>query len=127
MAKLGPYFGTHTGDLKIYVDSFEAGSGSFNAFSDFEAEFAGTYQIFFYSGSLNIVIKLNDNNPTSPSGSCRLTLNDKTDAAATYRVDGQKLTLTTTLNDGPIDLYGSQGGTQIDGISGHKAWIGQSG
>ena len=65
--------------------------------------------------------------PAGSSGSCEITLNEETDNATTYRVDGQKLTFTTRLNDTPVAVYSSEGGTQIDGISGHNVWIGQWG
>ena len=58
------------------------------------------------------------------SGPCTLTLNGKTDKAATYQADSSKLTITTTLNAEPIDIYTKQSGTQVDNISGHNLWIG---
>jgi hypothetical protein len=124
MAKLGTFFGPHTGTLKIYLDSFKVGSGSFPAFEDFKAVFSGTYSVLGQSGNLMLAINLTDNNPTSTSGPCSLTLNGNTDANATYNVNGQKLTVTTALNENPVDVYTSEGGTQIDNISGHNAWFG---
>jgi hypothetical protein len=125
MATLDRYFGTHTGTLKIYIGAFQIGTGSFEAFDDFHAEFTGSYVVLGQPGTLTIGIWLNDDNPGSSSGPCEITISGKTDDAATYRVNGPKLTLTTKLNDTPVDVYGSQGGTQIDGVSGHNIWIGQ--
>jgi hypothetical protein len=127
MSKLGPYFGTHTGELKIYVGIFQIGSGSFQTFSDFQAAFAGSYTVAGQPGTFAIGIKLIDHNPASSSGQCEVTLNGNTDSAAAYQVSGPKLTITTALNDTPIDLYVSQGGTQVDNISQHNIWIGQWG
>jgi len=127
MATLGPYFGTHTGDLKIYIGIFQIGSGSFVSFDDFNAKFTGSYEVVGRPGTFTIAITLSDANPAGSSGSCEITLNEETDNATTYRVDGQKLTFTTRLNDTPVAVYSSQGGTQIDGISGHNVWIGQWG
>lgn len=51
-------------------------------------------------------------------------LNGQTDNTATYKVNGKKLTFTTSLNDTPLDIYVKQKGTQVDNISGHNIWIG---
>jgi hypothetical protein len=123
MAKLGPYFGTHTGNLIIHAGPFQVGSGHFTTFSDFEAGFAGTYSFLGQNGTLMLNIKLTDNNPASTTGPCSVTLNAATDNAGIYSADGQKLTLTTTLNNTPVQIYASGGGTQIDNISGHNVWI----
>jgi hypothetical protein len=127
MAKLNPYFGGHAGTLKIYLGPFAIGSGRFDGFDDFEAKFTGSYTIVGRAGTLTIGIKLSDDSPASPSGPCEITIGGETDSAATYLVNGQKLTLTTTLNDTPVAVYVSQGGTQIDGVSGHNIWIGRWG
>jgi len=124
MSTLEPYFGPHAGSLKIYVGVFQVGSGSFTAFSDFQAQFAGTYNAFGQSGSFAIVISLTDRNPASTSGPSQVTLNGKTDTGAKYQADGQKLTVTTTLNTTPLEIYVSEEGTQVDNISGHNIWIG---
>jgi hypothetical protein len=124
MAKLGGFFGPHDGELKIYLGDFDIGSGAFGAFSDFAAKFAGSYDALGQSGTFTINVALTDQNPTSTSGPCTITLNDKTDSAAKYQANGQKLTVTTTLNDAPFDIYPSQNGTQIDNISDHNIWIG---
>ena len=127
MAKLGTYFGTHDGDMKLYVGMFQVGSGRFNAFSDFQSEFAGTYSAFGQAGQFTIDVRLTDSSATNTSGPCTIVLNGATDAAARYQVNGQKLTIATTLNNAPIDIYVKQGGTQVDDISGHNLWIGQWG
>jgi hypothetical protein len=127
MAKLGAYFGTHAGSLEMYVGIFQVGSGTFKTFNDAEVDFAGSYQAFGQSGTFTIRIRLTDANPAATSGPCEITLNAKSDAAAKYAVDGTKLTITTKLNQTPVAIYGSQGGTQVDGISGHNLWIGQWG
>jgi hypothetical protein len=124
MAKLQPYFGPHAGTLKIYVASFDVGSGSFSAFADFQAAFAGSYDFLGQSGNFTIAINLSDQNGTSTSGPCQLTLNGQTDNTAMYKVNGKKLTFTTSLNDTPLDIYVKQKGTQVDNISGHNIWIG---
>ena len=124
MAKLGTFFGPHTGELKMWVSIFQVGSGSFSAFSDFNAAFSGTYSFLGQSGSLTLGIDLTDHDPAGTSGPCTVTLNGKTDASATYDVDGPKLTLTTALNGTPVDIYQSKGGTQVDNISGHNVWFG---
>ncbi len=124
MAKLDPYFGPHAGSLKIYVGIFSIGTGDFTAFSDFQAAFAGSYSAFGQSGTFAIAIGLTDQNPASTSGACQVTLNGKSDSAAKYQVNAQKLTITTALNDAPLDIYTNQNGTQVDNISGHSIWIG---
>jgi hypothetical protein len=110
--------------LNIYVSIFPIGSGSFTTFSDFQAKFVGSYTVAGQPGSFAIEIKLTDHNPTSTSGHCEVMLNGNMDNAATFRVSGQKLTITTHLNSTPIDVYVGQGGTQVDNISGHNIWIG---
>ena len=125
MAKLDPYFGPHTGKLSIYIGPFCVGSGSFKTFEQFKAEFAGAYAVLGQSGTVLLKIRLADAGPANSSGSCEIVLNDKTDDAAQYRVNEKKLTFTTRLNDTPIDVYRSQGGTQVDGVSGHNFWIGK--
>ncbi len=124
MATLDPYFGKHTGACKIYLSSYSVGSGNFQTFTSTQMDFAGSYQVFLISGNFTIEIKLTDNNPAAASGPCEITLNGQTDSAATYQVNGQKLTFTTNLNPTPIDIYASQGGTQVDNVSGHDLWIG---
>ena len=127
MAKLGAFFGTHTGSLKIYVGLFQVGAGSFTAFNDLEVDFAGSYEAFGQAGTFTIRIQLADGSPAAASGACQVTMNTTTDTAAKYHAKGKKLTITTTLNQTPIAIYGSQGGTQIDGVSGHNLWIGEWG
>jgi hypothetical protein len=124
MAKLGSYFEGHDGTLKIYWGPGPIGTGSFDSFSDFYAKFTGSYEIFGNPGALTISIRLTDGNPSESSGPCEITLNDKTDNAARYHVNGSKMTCDTALSNTPIDIYGKQGGTQIDGVSGHNIWIG---
>jgi hypothetical protein len=124
MANLGAYFGPHTGQKKIYVGKFAVGSGSFPSFSNFQAQFAGSYSFLFYSGTFKIALSLSDQDSASKSGPCQVTLNDQTDNAATYKVSGKKLIVTTTLNDTPLQIYPSQNGTQVDNISNHNIWIG---
>jgi hypothetical protein len=124
MATLDPYFGKHTGACKIYVGSFAIGSGNFKSFSPVQVDFDGSYQVFGTAGKFAIEIKLVNNNPGSTSGPCEITLNGQTDKAAKYQVNGQKLTFTTTLNPTPFDVYASNGGTQVDNVSGHNLWIG---
>ena len=127
MAKLSTHFGPHVGSLKIYVGFFEVGSGRFPAFSDTEAEFAGSYQVFGTAGTFNIRIRLTDNNKAAKSGPCEVTLNENVDTTAKYEVNGAKLMIATTLNSTPVAIYLNQGGTQIDNVSGHNLWIGQWG
>jgi len=124
MAKLTAYFGTHDGSQKIYVGIFSVGSGTFTVFSDPEVGFAGSYQAFGQAGSFTIDIRLTDDNPAATSGPCEVTLNAQIDSAAQYQADA-KLTIVTSLNETPVAIYPSQGGTQIDGVSGHNLWIGQ--
>jgi hypothetical protein len=126
MATLNPYFGPHAGSLTISVGFFQIGSGSFTAFSDFQANFAGSYSVVGHDGSFTLAIGLTDQNPASASGPCKITLSDKTDAAATYKVNGSKLTITTSLIDTPIDVYVQDNGTQIDNIQGQSISIKQS-
>jgi hypothetical protein len=126
MAKLGPYFGTHAGTQEIYVARWSVGSGNFTLFTDAEIDFAGSYHILLQSGIFTIRIRLTDGKPAATSGQCEVTLNGKVDSEAKYQVDGAKLTIATTLNPTPVSVYRDQGGTQIDGVSGHNLWIGQS-
>ena len=127
MAKLSTHFGPHIGSLKIYVGFFNVGSGSFTTFSDTDAEFAGSYQTFLAAGTFNIRVLLTDNNADAIAGPCEITLNESVDTTAKYEVHGAKLMIATTLNQTPVAIYLNQGGTQIDNISGHNVWIGQSG
>jgi hypothetical protein len=124
MAKLDSYFGPHTGNQKIWVGIFSVGTGTFKQFSDFKTTFDGSYNAFGQSGTFDIQLALTDNNAGAQSGPCTITLNGKTDKAATYQADSSKLTITTTLNAEPIDIYTKQNGTQVDNISGHNLWIG---
>jgi hypothetical protein len=121
MAKLQPYFGPHAGTLKIYVASFDVGSGSFSAFADFQAAFAGSYDFLgqFHDRDQSLRPKWHKYIRTVPTH-----LNGQTDNTATYKVNGKKLTFTTSLNDTPLDIYVKQKGTQVDNISGHNIWIG---
>jgi hypothetical protein len=127
MAKLGPFFGTHDGDQKIYVGVFSVGTGTFPKFSDYQASFDGSYEAFGQSGTFDIQLTLTDHDATAKSGPCSVTLNGKVDNKAKYQASAKKLTVTTALNDQPIDIYGKQGGTQVDNISSHNLWIGQWG
>jgi hypothetical protein len=124
MAGLGQYFGTHTGNLKIYVGLFQVGSGSFTSFNPTLAAFTGSYDAFGNSGTFTIAIQLL-NAQNASSGSCKVTLNDRTDTGAAYSIAGNKFSLQTDLNPTRIVIYASQGGTQFDGVSGHNLWIGQ--
>ena len=124
MAKLGQYFGPHTGTRKIYLGIFQVGSGNFPNFSDFQAEFNGSYAALGHSGTFKIRLKLTDQNAGNTSGPCQVTLNGKTDKAASYKADAQKLTIKTSLNDSPLQIYKRQNGTQVDHISDHNIWIG---
>jgi len=124
MARLGQYFGPHTGRRKLYLGIFPVGSGSFPNFSDFEAEFDGSYSAFGHSGTFKIGLKLTDQNAGSTSGPCQVTLNGKTDKTASYKVAAQKLIIKTSLNDSQLQIYKSQNGTQVDHISDHNIWIG---
>ncbi|TMI99149.1 MAG: hypothetical protein E6G97_23620 [Alphaproteobacteria bacterium] len=124
MAQLNPYFGPHTGTLKIYVGIFRVGQGSFEDFKQFQTSFDGSYNAFGQSGTFDIKLLLSDQNAGAAHGPCAITLNGKTDSAAQYQTDNEKLTITTALNDTPIVIYRSQNGTQVDGISGHNLWIG---
>jgi len=127
MVKLSGYFGGHAGTMKIYVGIFEVGSGTFTVFSDSEIDFVGSYHAFGQAGTFSIRIQLADGNPAATSGRCSVTLNAATDSVAKYHADSTRLTINTTLNPTPVLIYGSQGGTQIDGIPGHNLWIGQWG
>lgn len=124
MVGLDQFFGTHTGDLKIYLGLFKVGSGSFTSFNSNLAAFSGSYNAFGSSGTFTIEVQLL-HAQNAPSGTCRVTLNNSTDASAAYTVAGDKFSLQTNLNPTPIDIYVSQGGTQLDGVSGHNLWIGQ--
>ncbi len=124
MAKLGPYFGGHTGTLKIYVGFFPVGSGQFAAFSDYQAKFKGSYQFAGQSGTFSIEIKLTDQNAQSATGPCSINLNGNADNAATYQTSNGKLTVTTALNAAAMDIHVKDGGTQVDNISGHNIWFG---
>lgn len=124
MVGLDQYFGTHTGNLKIYVGLFKVGSGSFTSFNSNLAAFTGSYNAFGSSGSFTIAVQLLHAQNGS-SGTCKVTLNNSTDTSAAYTAAGAKFSLQTNLNSTPIDIYVSQGGTQFDGVSGHNLWIGQ--
>ncbi len=126
MTTLDPYFGTRTGELKIYMGFFEVGSGRFKAFTSLQAEFMGSYTVLGYSGTVAIALKLGGRKRASASGPCRLSLNDRTDDAARYQVNGEKLRLVTELNESPIDIYVHRGGTQIDNVLGYNLWIGKA-
>ena len=124
MAKLTTYFGPHSGVLRVYVGMFKVGSGEFSSFDDFHAAFSGSYKVFGKSGTLSLDVKLTDQQPDSTSGACEINLNNQTDNSAQYHVGDEKLTLTTKLNQTPIEVYVAQGGTQFNGVSDHNLWIG---
>jgi hypothetical protein len=124
MAMLIPFFGTHGDDLKIYVARFPIGAGKFQSFSDFEITFIGSYTAFFQVHPLSLAIKLTDQDPNASSGPCIMTVNDNVDRSATYNTNNRKITFKTRLAQTSIDVYRSQGGTQVDGLDGHNAWIG---
>jgi hypothetical protein len=124
LAILGPFFGSQSGNLTIYVAHFPIGTGTFQAIDRFQARFSGSYKTFFQTHPLNLMIKLSDQDASSASGPCQITFNDKVDTSATYKTSRGKITFSTSLAQSPIDVYRSQGGTQIDGLDGHDAWIG---
>jgi hypothetical protein len=124
MSTLNPYFGPHSGMLKIWLGIFQVGTGTFAAFSSFLADFSGSYSALGHSGTFAIEINLTDQNNSSAAGPCQIKLNGQTDANATYQIANQKLIITTALNSTPIDIYPSNNGTQVDNISGHNIWIG---
>jgi len=124
MAKLGPFFGPHTGQLQIWVGPFDVGSGSFPAFGDYQAQFDGSYSAFGQSSTFKMALSLTDQNAQNTSGPCQVTLNNQTDNAARYQVSAPKLVITTTLNDAPLEIYPNQNGTQVDNVSSHNIWIG---
>jgi hypothetical protein len=121
--ELAKYFGDRTGTLKIYLGFFSVGWGTFTTFTDTQMTFSGSYDAFGQSGTFTLSIQL-PNQPT-PSGTCELTLNTKSDNAAQYQTAGNVLMLVTTLNPTPIKIYPNHGGTQVDGVSGHNFWIGE--
>ena len=124
MASLAAYFGSHSGDLAIYVGPFSVGTGRFTTFGDFLAVFTGSYDFLGQHGTIAIGIKLSDQASGESSGTCEITLNKETDAAATYSVKGHKITFKTKLNATAVDIYQYKEGTQIDHVSGHNLWIG---
>ena len=124
MAKLGPFFGPHDGQMRIFAGLFQVGSGTFTQFADYQVGFSGTYSFLGQNGAIILQLQLTDANPTSQSGPCSISINNQSDNAATYNVAGQQLSITTTLNSTPVTIYSSQNGTQINNISGHNAWIG---
>jgi len=69
-------------------------------------------------------IKLSDQAINAGSGSCQIIVDDKVDNSARYQTEDKKITFSTSLAQSRIDVYRSQGGTQIDGLDGHNAWIG---
>jgi hypothetical protein len=124
MAKLDSYFGAHTGNLSIYVDRAKLGTGAFSQFGPFAATFSGSYRFLWKSGAVDIHVELTNQNAGEVSGPCTITLNGQTDNAAKYQTGNGKLTIVTALNTTPIEIYGSEGGTQADNVSGHNLWIG---
>jgi N-acetylmuramoyl-L-alanine amidase len=125
VATLDPFFGTHDGDLKVYVSGFPIGEGTFQSFTHFKANFLGSYRTFFQVNPLHLVINLTDQKADAASGPCEIGVNNDVDSTATYHASAEKITFQTKLAPSPIDVYRSQGGTQIDGINGHNAWIGE--
>ena len=121
--ELTNFFGDHTGTLKIYLGFFPVGWGTFTAFTADQATFSGQYNAFGQSGTFTLSIQLPAQ--PKPTGTCKLTLNATSDDAAKYQTNGNALTLTTTLNPTAIHIYPHNGGTQIDGVSGHNLWIGE--
>ena len=92
------------------------GNGSVEKFSDMEVSVAGTISILGYAGDMNIYLKLTDNNPSAPSGSCLLKLNKHEDANASYRVKGSSLTVYANLGGYKqnITISRSDGGSQTE-------------
>jgi len=123
MAKLGGYIGAHDGTLNIKA-FFNIGTGQFSTLSDYQLGFNGAYEFMGQSGHFGLAIKLTNQNAQETGGPCAITLNGTFDNNATYQAHNGKMTITTALNDTPIDLYVKNGGTQVDNISGHDLWIG---
>lgn len=134
MATLSDFLGPHAGNMRIFIYMGpicpEVGSGSFTEVSDFVARFAGTYDYLSLKGKVNVAVELKDHDPKAPTGPCSITVMEKTDRAASYRVQGDKLVVTTTLNAKPIEVYVYKKGTEFDGpelpspVGAVGVWIG---
>jgi len=92
------------------------GSGEVTQFNDHEVTIAGQISILGYSGSMNIYLKLLDEDPAATSGPCILRLNAHEDPQAVYKVNNNALTVQATLGKykQAITIRPSDGGTQTE-------------
>lgn len=110
MATLAPYFaiGTTTGSKEsIWVKILgyqNVGSGSFEAFSDFAADFKGRISTIFYKGDLDLQMELTDHDPAATSGPATVTINGVTDAGAKYSTASGTLTVKATFDGEAQDM-----------------------
>ena len=134
MATLDPFAGNHSGPMQIWVYGWinnYVGTGNFTIFDSFRAVFSGHYDYLGFSGDLTVSLELTDHEANAPSGPCTITLLGNTDPNATYQVNGQNLTITTTLNPTPFNIYSYKGGTEFDDlqiptVGSAGVWIGPS-
>jgi len=131
MATLSQFIGQTSGILEIYLYALSEsiGTGTASGVTDFALSFSGNYTVFGSSGQISFSIALSDQDPSSTSGYCTVSVDGNTDDNATYAVDGEYLAITTSLQADVIYVYVSGDGTGIDDIiipghDSHDIWIG---
>lgn len=131
MATLPPYFGPVTvgeqNKIEMHILAWPTiGSGSYTAFSDYSAEFAGTISFPFFSGSFGLSLTLLDQDPAATAGPAAVVWNGTTDNNASYSAVNGVLTLNTTAlpnEQRSFSLQPNGSGTEIDGLQ-VTIWIG---
>lgn len=132
MATLDSFAGPHSGKMQIYVYGWinnYVGTGAFTTFDTFQAAFSGHYDYLGFKGEITVSLELTDRNPAATYGPCTVTLLGNTDHNASYQVNGQYLTIDTTLNSKPFNIYSRAGGTEfadldIPNVGSAGIWIG---
>ena len=85
-------------DMKVHkIMWLSVGHGKVLTLSDYEVDVDGHIDIVVYKGNLRIHMELLDQDPHAAAGPCRLGLNAHVDEKATYKVDGDVLTVSATI------------------------------
>ena len=122
MATITPYVaeGVHEGQKQsVKAQKFiwiPVGSGVITRFSNFEVALEGAIDILGYKGDLNIHLRLTDEVAGASSGSGLLRLNSHVYEQATYKVQGEALTIYAVLGGYKQNITVSRcnGGTQTE-------------
>jgi hypothetical protein len=98
------------------------GEGQVWALTDYSVDVRGKVGVLGYKGDLNIRLDLLDQDPKTHAGPCYLRLNDFDDPRASYRVQGDALTVDAVLSGKgqrvAISAYGEDRGRTRCQLSG---------